>query len=273
MRRAEKARFPQRCAASASASHSPAASGGGRDRHGGRAGRSPALRDLYRVYTRELGRDSASPPAPTSSPPSQRCSACLYSTPSPVSSSASASPCSCFSTAPRVPTSPTSARCPVTATSVTLGATLQATRLDGVVALRIESGLFFANADPVRTRITAAAMADGVRVVVLNLEAVPSLDVSAARMLASVAEDLRREGVELRLARVVGQSTTSSTGVRKAHPRSTQRSRGCSGLSRGSPPAQPKKKTLRTPRTVTRGRPLQATEREERRSSLAYSLG
>jgi sulfate permease, SulP family len=75
----------------------------------------------------------------------------------------------------------------------------------GVVVLRIESGLFFANADPVRTRIAAAAAAEGVRVVVLDLESVPLLDVSAARMLRTVAEDLGRSGIELRLARVVGQ--------------------------------------------------------------------
>jgi sulfate permease, SulP family len=75
----------------------------------------------------------------------------------------------------------------------------------GVAVLRIESGLFFANADPVRSRIAAAADAAGVRVVVLDLESVPSLDVSAARMLATVAEDLGRAGVELRLARVLGQ--------------------------------------------------------------------
>jgi high affinity sulfate transporter 1 len=81
----------------------------------------------------------------------------------------------------------------------------RATRPDGVVILRIESGLFFANADPVRTAIATAANRQGVRVVVLDLESVPSLDVSAARMLAGMADDLRRDGIELRLARVLGQ--------------------------------------------------------------------
>jgi sulfate permease, SulP family len=79
-----------------------------------------------------------------------------------------------------------------------------ATRRPGVVVLRVGSGLFFANADQVRGRIRASA-GEGVRVVVLDFESVPLLDVSAARMLASVAEDLHRDGVELRLARAVGQ--------------------------------------------------------------------
>ncbi len=89
---------------------------------------------------------------------------------------------------------------------------------DGVVALRIESGLFFANADPVRTQITRAADKEGTHAVVLDLESVPSLDVSSARMLATVTENLGRSGVELRLARADGQvrdvlekATSSST--------------------------------------------------------------
>jgi high affinity sulfate transporter 1 len=81
----------------------------------------------------------------------------------------------------------------------------EAERTAGVAVLRVESGLFFANADPVRDRIAAAAREDGVRIVILDLESVPSLDVSAARMLATVADDLRRDGIELRLARIVGQ--------------------------------------------------------------------
>jgi sulfate permease, SulP family len=81
----------------------------------------------------------------------------------------------------------------------------EAKRAAGVVVLRVESGLFFANADPVRAAIAKAAGGERVRIVVLDFESVPSLDVSAARMLASVADDLRRDGIELRLARVLGQ--------------------------------------------------------------------
>ncbi len=71
--------------------------------------------------------------------------------------------------------------------------------------LRIEAGLFFANAEPVRARIVAAGTGDGVEVVVLDLESVPVIDVSAARMLGAVSDDLRRADVEVRLARAVGQ--------------------------------------------------------------------
>jgi high affinity sulfate transporter 1 len=81
----------------------------------------------------------------------------------------------------------------------------EARPVPGVVAMRIESGLFFANADSVRARIAAAAGEEGVRVVVLDFESVPFLDVSAARMLAAVGEDLRRDGIELRIARADGQ--------------------------------------------------------------------
>jgi len=40
----------------------------------------------------------------------------------------------------------------------------------GAVVLRIESGLFFANAEPVRERIAATAREEGVRVIVIHLE-------------------------------------------------------------------------------------------------------
>jgi SulP family sulfate permease len=80
-----------------------------------------------------------------------------------------------------------------------------ATRLDRAVVLRVEAGLFFANAEPVRSRIVAAAGGDGVEVVVIDLESVPTIDVSAARMLGAVTDDLSRSGVEVRLAGAVGQ--------------------------------------------------------------------
>jgi high affinity sulfate transporter 1 len=73
----------------------------------------------------------------------------------------------------------------------------------GVVVLRPESGLFFANADAIRAAIKARAV-DGTRAVVLDAETVPSIDVTAVSMLVEVAEDLRRDGIELVLARDVG---------------------------------------------------------------------
>ena len=74
-----------------------------------------------------------------------------------------------------------------------------------VVVLRIESGLYFANADLVRARIMQAAQVEGVRAVVIDAETVPFIDVTAARMLAALDEDLQSRGVRLLLARDVGQ--------------------------------------------------------------------
>ena len=74
-----------------------------------------------------------------------------------------------------------------------------------VVVLRIESGLYFANADNVAARIRDAGLADGVRGVVLDAETTPFIDVTAARMLVSVRDQLRAHGVALALARDVGQ--------------------------------------------------------------------
>ncbi len=74
-----------------------------------------------------------------------------------------------------------------------------------VAVLRIESSLYFAYADAIRTRIIHAAEADGISAVVLDAETIPFVDVTAARMLAALAEDLHRREVRLLLARDVGQ--------------------------------------------------------------------
>jgi sulfate permease, SulP family len=74
----------------------------------------------------------------------------------------------------------------------------------GVVVLRVDGGLFFANADGVRARVRAAATADGARVVVLDAETVSFVDVTAAQMLTELAEDLARDGKRLLLARDIG---------------------------------------------------------------------
>ena len=78
-------------------------------------------------------------------------------------------------------------------------------QVPGVVIVRVEGGLFFANADVVRARVRALAAAPGTRAVVLDGETMPSIDVTAARMLVELRDDLRRRGVELLLARGVGQ--------------------------------------------------------------------
>ncbi|HTN80211.1 MAG TPA: SulP family inorganic anion transporter [Acidimicrobiales bacterium] len=74
----------------------------------------------------------------------------------------------------------------------------------GVAVLRVESGLFFANADTIRKDVLAHA-ADGTKAIVLDGETVPFIDVTAAQMLETLAEDLERDGIQLLLARDVGQ--------------------------------------------------------------------
>jgi high affinity sulfate transporter 1 len=76
---------------------------------------------------------------------------------------------------------------------------------DGIVILRIESGLYFANAENVRSRILDAGAGEGVRGVVVDAETTPFVDVSAARMLAAAHDELRARDVRLVLARAVGQ--------------------------------------------------------------------
>jgi anti-anti-sigma factor len=76
---------------------------------------------------------------------------------------------------------------------------------DGIVILRVESGLYFANAENVRSRILDAGGAPGVRTVILDAETIPFVDVSAARMLVSAHAQLRTRGVRLVVSRAVGQ--------------------------------------------------------------------
>src|SRR5262249_23728536 len=76
-------------------------------------------------------------------------------------------------------------------------------QLPGVVVLRPESGLFFANADPVRDAIRSPAR-EGPRARVLEAETVPDIDVTAVTMLVGVAAALRDRGIELVVARDIG---------------------------------------------------------------------
>jgi SulP family sulfate permease len=81
----------------------------------------------------------------------------------------------------------------------------EAKPVPGVIVLRVESGLFFANAEGVRDRIRSAASTAGTKAVVLDAESVPFIDVSAARMLDGMAEELARDGLRFLVARDVGQ--------------------------------------------------------------------
>jgi sulfate permease, SulP family len=75
----------------------------------------------------------------------------------------------------------------------------------GVVVLRVEGGLIFANADAVRERVLAAAARSDVTGVVLDCETVPFVDVTAAEMLERLRILLSARGIRLLLARDIGQ--------------------------------------------------------------------
>ena len=76
---------------------------------------------------------------------------------------------------------------------------------DDIVVLRIESGLYFANADNVRAQILEAGAREGLRAVILDAETTPFVDVTAARVLADTRDELDARGVRLLLACNVGQ--------------------------------------------------------------------
>ena len=76
---------------------------------------------------------------------------------------------------------------------------------DHVAVLRVESSLYFANADAVRARILQAATGEHIRAVVLDAETIPFIDVTSARMLADLTDELRERSVQLLIAREVGQ--------------------------------------------------------------------
>jgi high affinity sulfate transporter 1 len=74
----------------------------------------------------------------------------------------------------------------------------------GIAIVRVEAGLFFANADLVSKRLHEAASSDGVKAVVLDAETMPFLDVTAVNMLDGTERDLSRKGVRLLVARDIG---------------------------------------------------------------------
>jgi MFS superfamily sulfate permease-like transporter len=88
---------------------------------------------------------------------------------------------------------------------------------EGIVVLRIESGLFFANADGVEAVIRAAAHRPGTRAVVIDAESVPSIDVSAADMVEGLRDRLEAQDVRLVLAREFGQVDDVLTTAEPGH--------------------------------------------------------
>ncbi len=77
-------------------------------------------------------------------------------------------------------------------------------RVPGVVILRVEAGLFFANADWVRNRVRAAAARPGITAVVLDAENIAFMDVTAVEMLDQLADTMADQGVALHVARDIG---------------------------------------------------------------------
>ena len=75
---------------------------------------------------------------------------------------------------------------------------------DGIVVVRVEAGLFFANSDWVRHRLLEAASRPGVKAIVLDAGSIAFIDVTAAEMLGQADEALASRGVELLLARDIG---------------------------------------------------------------------
>jgi sulfate permease, SulP family len=75
----------------------------------------------------------------------------------------------------------------------------------GVVIARVEGVLFFANADAVRNALRAEAARPGTRAVVLDAETMPFVDVTAVRMLVELTDTLDTAGVRLAMAHDIGQ--------------------------------------------------------------------
>jgi sulfate permease, SulP family len=73
-----------------------------------------------------------------------------------------------------------------------------------IVVVRPEAELFYANADNVHAAISRHLTSE-TRVVVLDLESVPAIDVTATEMLVDLADDLKNSGVRLGIARETGQ--------------------------------------------------------------------
>ncbi|HEX5095735.1 MAG TPA: SulP family inorganic anion transporter [Acidimicrobiia bacterium] len=79
------------------------------------------------------------------------------------------------------------------------------TETPGIATLRVESGLFFANADAVRDAIRTHAADTSTRAIVLDAESIAFIDVTAVRMLRELAEDLATRKIQLVLAHEIGQ--------------------------------------------------------------------
>ena len=229
---------------------------------------------LPRVDRAPRHASTGAPRAPTSSPPSPRCSACSSSTRCRGSSSASPSRSSCSSTARRARTSPSSGRGPaVPSSGTTSTATRRTHRRRRRRAARRGRAVLRRRRPRPHGRPQPGGR-DGVHAIVLDLETVPFVDVTAAAMLGSLRDELDAPGVELLVARDVGQVRDVLRRDRRGPPRLPDHRRG-----RRAPTAERRARHLRrrapprpAGRPTTRGIPAvgaTATRTPEISSALA----
>lgn len=76
----------------------------------------------------------------------------------------------------------------------------------GVLVYRVDAGVFFVNASTIHDEISALLdrLDRPVQLLVLDLEATPSLDITGADMLADLHGELAARGIELKIARASG---------------------------------------------------------------------
>jgi MFS superfamily sulfate permease-like transporter len=79
-----------------------------------------------------------------------------------------------------------------------------ATQADGIVVVRPESGLWYGNADNVRTAI-ANLVTESTRAVVIDAENVPAIDFTAVGMVVDLHDELAAQAIQLLIARDIGQ--------------------------------------------------------------------
>ena len=78
-------------------------------------------------------------------------------------------------------------------------------QLPGIVIVRVEGGLFFANADETARVIRARVATTKATTVILDAETMPYVDISGVRMLTQLSSELEAQGVRLVIAHDIGQ--------------------------------------------------------------------
>ena len=77
--------------------------------------------------------------------------------------------------------------------------------IDGALVFRFDAPLFYANAQRFRTRVRSLTRRhDDLRLVVLEASTIPDIDVTAARMLGELRQELASRGTRLVIADAVG---------------------------------------------------------------------